>query len=91
MKRVPLRAVEKLADSLQIPLDLAYREPILSMTGSRELFIENYRCIRQYGETCILLQTKTGCLKIEGTCLGIAYYTNEEMKIVGNIRCISWV
>ena len=35
----------RIAESLQIPKDLAYREPILTMTGQRELFIENYKCI----------------------------------------------
>ena len=43
----------RLGDSLQIPKDLSYRESVLTLTGSRELYIENYKCIRQYQDTCI--------------------------------------
>ena len=34
----------KLGDSLQIPKDLSYKEAVLTLTGSRELYIENYKC-----------------------------------------------
>ncbi|WP_104805363.1 YabP/YqfC family sporulation protein [Blautia marasmi] len=81
----------RIADSLQIPKDLAYREAIFTMTGSRELFIENYKCIRQYEDTCIVLLTKHDAIKIEGTHLTIDYYTNEEMKITGSICCVSFL
>ena len=48
----------KLGDSLQIPKDLSYKEAVLTLTGSRELYIENYKCIRQYQDTCIILLSK---------------------------------
>ena len=44
----------KIGDSLQIPKDLSYGESVLTLTGSRELYIENYKCIRKYEDTCIL-------------------------------------
>ena len=31
----------KIWDSLDIPRDLSYRESVLTLTGSREVFIEN--------------------------------------------------
>ena len=81
----------RIADSLQIPKDLAYREAIFTMTGSRELFIENYKCIRQYEDNCIVLLTKRDAIKIEGTHLTVDYYTNEEMKITGSICRVSFL
>lgn len=81
----------RIADSLQIPKDLAYREAIFTMTGSRELFVENYKCIRQYEENCIVLLTKRDCIRIEGNHLAIDYYTSEEMKITGNICRVSFL
>lgn len=62
----------------------------LSMTGNRELFIENYRGIAEYGEDAILLQTKGDILKITGKHLTIEYYTNEDMKISGIIANIQF-
>ena len=75
----------RIGDSLQIPRDLSYRESVLTLTGSRELYIENYKCIRQYQDTCIILLSRQNKIKIEGTKLMIVYYTDVEMKITGNI------
>lgn len=60
----------------------------LSMTGNKEVFIENYRGIAEYAENSILIQTKTGLLQLTGEKLLIEYYTNEDMKISGNITNI---
>lgn len=75
----------KIGDSLQIPKDLSYRESVLTLTGSRELYIENYKCIRQYRDTCIILLSGQNKIQIEGSRLMIVYYTDVEMKITGNI------
>lgn len=75
----------RLGDSLQIPKDLSYRESVLTLTGSRELYIENYKCIRQYQDTYIILLSRQNKIQIEGSHLVIAYYTDVEMKITGNI------
>ena len=75
----------RIGDSLDIPRDLSYRESVLTLTGSREIFIENYKCIRKYQDTCILVLSKENKIQIEGTRLAIAYYTDVEMKITGNI------
>ena len=75
----------RIGDSLDIPKDLSYRESVLTLTGSREVFIENYKRIRRYQDTCILLLSKENKIQIEGTRLVIAYYTDVEMKITGNI------
>ena len=81
---------ELLADSLKLPRDMVLGEFKLSMTGNRELFIENYRGIAEYGEDAILLQTKGDILKITGKHLTIEYYTNEDMKISGIIANIQF-
>lgn len=79
---------ELLVDSLKLPKDMMLGAFMLSMTGNREAFIENYRGILEYTDTCILLQTKSGQVRFEGSSLVIEYYTNEDMKICG---CISRV
>lgn len=79
---------ELLIESLQLPKDMMMGAFMLSMIGNREAFIENYRGILEYTDTCILLQTKTGQVRFEGTGLMIAYYTNEDMKINGCIASV---
>lgn len=79
---------ELLVESLKLPKDMMMGAFMLSMTGNREAFIENYRGILEYTDTCILLQAKTGQVRFTGTGLVIEYYTNEDMKIGGCIASV---
>lgn len=76
---------EMLVQSLKLPKDMMMGAFMLSMTGNKEAFIENYKGIIEYTDTCILLQTKGGQVRFEGSGLVIEYYTNEDMKITGSI------
>lgn len=76
---------EMLVQSLKLPKDMMMGAFMLSMTGNKEAFIENYKGIIEYTDTCILLQTKSGQVRFEGSGLVIEYYTNEDMKITGSI------
>ena len=83
------RKKEQLADALKLPRDMVLGESILTMTGNHELWIENYKGIIEYTPKSIILQAKTGQISICGCGLAIDYYTSEDMKIVGEIRCVS--
>ncbi len=82
---------EQLADTLKLPKDMLLGASILTVTGSHEVWVENYRGIMEYTQESIVLQTKTGRISICGCGLVIDYYTNEDMKIIGNIQCISYL
>ena len=82
---------EQLVDSLKLPKDMLLGAPILTVTGSHEVWVENYRGIMEYTQESIVLQAKTGRISICGCGLVIDYYTNEDMKIMGNIQCISYL
>lgn len=81
---------EKVVDSLMLPKDLLLGAAIVTVTGQCEAYIENYKGILEYTENKIKLQTKTCCIEIEGKKLYIGYYTNDEMKITGQISSISY-
>ena len=82
---------EQLAESLKLPKDMLLGASILTMTGSHELWVENYKGIIEYTPQSIILQAKTGQISICGCGLVIDYYTNEDMKIIGDIRCVSYL
>ncbi len=52
--------------------------------------MENYKGILEYTECQILLQGKNCQVCFEGQRLCIEYYTNEDMKISGCIRCVRY-
>ena len=64
---------------------------VVTMTGNRDAWIENYRGILEYTDTVILLQGKTCQICFQGPDLSIDYYTNEDMKISGCIKSVSYL
>ncbi len=81
---------EQLVDSLKLPKDLLLGASIVTLTGNREAWIENYKGIIEYSDTFVLLQGKTCQICIAGKGLSIDYYTNEDMKISGCIQCVRY-
>ena len=81
---------ERLAQSLLLPGDLAYEDAIITLTGNREILLENYTRILDYHENLLLVQTKRCCLRIQGQQLKILSYTTDEMKVSGVFECISY-
>ena len=82
---------ELLVNSLKLPRDTMLGASILTITGNREIWLENYKRILEYTPAQILLQAKTCQICIEGKRLSIDYYTNEDMKISGCICGIRYL
>lgn len=89
-KELQKQRKERVVESLSLPKDLVLGSAILTVTGNSDLYIENYKGILTYEEHCIVLQTKTCQIQIEGSGLSIDYYNNEDMKISGCIQQIFW-
>ena len=82
---------EKWINSLQLPKDVCMGVLRVTLTGNCEVWIENYRGILEYTGERILLQAKTCQVCLEGSRLSIDYYTNEDMKISGNISTLRYL
>ena len=80
----------KLAQKLNIPEDISDGLPIVTITGKKEIYVENYRGIIEYGKNCIRIQTKECRITFTGKNLEIAYYTNVDMKIVGELESVCY-
>ena len=76
---------EKAEEMSGVPKDVAMGLPILTITGTNDLCVENYRGMTEYTDQIIRLQSKSGQIKLE-----VIYYTNDEMKIHGHIRTIEY-
>ena len=73
-----------------LPKDLVMGAAVLTVTGRSEAYVENYRGIIEYTEQRIRLQTKTCQMTFCGEHLHIDYYTEDEMKISGQIGEIQY-
>ena len=90
-KKEPGRQKEQIVESLKLPRDILTGAMKITLTGSREAWIENYRGLLEYTQEQILLQGKTCQVCFEGSQLTIDYYTNEDMKISGCICCVRYL
>ncbi len=82
---------ELIVESLKLPKDTMLGAAIVTITGNREAFIENYKGIIEYTKQSIVLQGKNCRICFEGEQLSIDYYTNEDMKISGSIEAVRYV
>ena len=82
---------ELLVESLQFPKDVCMGALRVTLTGNSEAWVENYKGILEYTGQTILLQAKTCQVCFEGNRLSIDYYTNEDMKISGNIQSVRYL
>lgn len=79
------RIKEQLASAASMPKDVVLGASVVTVLGTDEVCVENYRGIIEYTECLIRIQTKTAQIRLTGKHLQIEYYTNDEMKITGSI------
>ena len=79
---------KQVVTALELAPDLDGGETKISLTGSGEAVIENYKGILQYTYSEILLQSLRGKVLLRGRNLEIVWYTSLEMKITGSIFSI---
>ena len=81
---------EKLAAAASMPKDVVLGASLITVLGTSEVCIENYRGILEYTENLIRVQTKERMIKLTGKHLQLEYYTNDEMKITGRIHTLEF-
>ena len=79
---------KQVVTALELAPDLDGGETKISLTGSGEVVIENYKGILQYTDSEILIQSLRGKVLLRGRNLEIVWYTSLEMKITGSIFSI---
>ena len=79
---------KQVVTALELAPDLDGGETKISLTGSGEAVIENYKGILQYTDSEILIQSLRGKVLLRGRNLEIVWYTSLEMKITGSISSI---
>ncbi len=82
--------LEKASETLDLPKNLTMQLPRLLFTGHRELFIENYRGILEYGTDVLRIATSGKTVRVCGSALTIKSIASEEITLEGNIDSVSF-
>ena len=76
---------QRIADVLDLPLDVVSDIPRSEIIGNTQICIENIRGILDYNENCIKINTTVGIIKIDGDELYIESISDESVSIRGVI------
>lgn len=90
MKKHENSLSQNIINTCQLPKDVLEGAFIISMTGNREIIIENMKSVITFQSDTIILQCKKNRIQIMGNNLKIESYTNEEIKIIGLINEIKF-
>ena len=77
------RISEYTAEKLDIDKGILMNIPTLTISGNREITIENYNSITEYSSEVIKIKTRDYILKIEGVDLKLSYISPEDLHISG--------
>lgn len=83
-------AIEVVSEALDLPKTMTMQLPRLILTGHRELYIENYRGILEYGDGFIRIATSARDVRVCGSALTIKCIASEEITLEGNIDAVSF-
>lgn len=78
-------------DTLELPKDIFWGLPLLSMEGNRSLCITNHRGIVRYRREKIVIATRNGNIEIAGRELLIPKFTKDIIEIRGYLEGVTFL
>ncbi len=78
----------KIAEALELPKDVTLNVPRLTMIGTSNLIIENYKGIIEYERDKIRVNTSIGIISITGEGMIIREITSEDIMVEGEINSL---
>jgi len=88
MRRMNRRLQKWTANLLELPQDVVYDLPRVTMIGDRQLYIENHRGVLHFSSDRLRLALSKGELEVTGEDLVIRTIWTEEVFIEGVIKHI---
>jgi len=76
---------------LDLPKDVIFDIPRLTMIGNMQLYIENHRGVMEFSESLLQLRLSVGYVEIAGQELVIRAILTEEVFIEGLIESVKYI
>jgi len=91
MQKKKLNIKSKITNMFELPKEIVMNLPLISITGSEIVNIENYKGVIEYSEDRVRVNTTSGVLKIEGRELVLKQITAEEITVKGIITKLEYL
>lgn len=90
MSRISRKLQNLMQEVLDLPQDLMFDLPRLTLIGNKELHIENHRGVRHFSDERLVLALSQGSLEISGAGLSIQAIQSHEVTVMGTIHHIQY-
>ncbi|NMO94830.1 sporulation protein YqfC [Paenibacillus lemnae] len=91
MSRISRNLQKWTQDILDLPQDLLFDLPRLTLIGNHELHIENHRGVIQFTSEKLVLSLNDGALEISGSGLSIRAIQSTEVTVAGKVQHIQYI
>lgn len=91
MRRFTRKLTKWTVDMLDLPKDVIFDLPRVTMIGNMQLYVENHRGVLQFTGEYLKLSLTHGSMEIYGQNLSIRAILPEEMFIEGTIHQVKYV
>lgn len=81
----------RIADSLELPKEVALNIPIIKTMGRDDIYIENHKGIVEYSNEILRINSEIGIIKVTGRNLYIKEINKEEIFITGEVSIIEFI
>jgi sporulation protein YqfC len=85
------RKFQKFAQVLDLPQDVVFDLPRMTMIGNMQLYVENHRGVLHFSDDLLTLKLSKGKLEVIGKQLVIRAILPEEVFIEGFINDLKYV
>ena len=82
---------KEISSVLEIPEEVVFDMPFISLKGREEAVVENYKGIIEYSSEKIRLNTTSGVLKLTGESLAIKCLDADNIIISGKIDSAEFI
>ncbi|MEN6413324.1 MAG: sporulation protein YqfC [Veillonellales bacterium] len=83
-------SLQTLAGLLEIPRDIVFDLPRITMLGNQQLLVENHKGIIEYTPSLVRIKLSQGELKILGADFMIGNLQTEQILIEGAVRHVEY-
>lgn len=86
MRRIRSKINRWLTDQLNLPEDVIYNYPRITLVGDLHLYIENHQGLIKFTSTTIQVRHLNGIVDVKGTDMVIKNLLKKEIVIEGKIN-----
>lgn len=90
MRRWTRKLTKWTTDMLDLPQDVVFDLPRMTMIGNMQLYVENHRGVLHFSDTYLKLALPHGSVEIRGKELSIRAILTEEVFIEGQIEEVKY-